>query len=125
MKIRRFDTVKSLLTASALGIALTAAPDLRAEAYLKDYAPIKDAAWVKTYINGVGVGYAWSNTLLGHQKRAPLYCEPAKLSIQGSDYLELLDKRIASAVKVGRPFGENTPVELILLDALVDAYPCP
>jgi hypothetical protein len=124
MKIHQSEIVKSLLTASVLGIALTAAPELRAEAYLKDYALIKDATWFKTYINGVGVGYAWSNTLLGHQKRAPLYCEPAKVPIQGSDYLELLDKKIASAIKMGRPFSDSTPVELILLDGLVEAYPC-
>jgi hypothetical protein len=88
---------------------------------LKDYAAIRAASGFQEYIGGVGSGFSWANAWLKETRnQPPLYCVPAKLALSRENYLDILDRQV-------REHGDrraDTPVALMLLDGLVETFPC-
>ncbi len=92
-----------------------------AEVQIKDYDRLKDTAWFKIYINGVVVGFERGNAYLNEVKRAPLYCQPEKLTLTSEDYLNIIHNSIRKNKDTIKP---NYPVEVILLQTLMEKFPC-
>jgi len=76
---------------------------------------------LKIYINGVGEGYSWSNSILKQRGNPPLYCPPQKIALNADNYMAIIDAQIAKMKKSG---AIEIPVELILYLGLVDSFPC-
>lgn len=76
---------------------------------------------VKTYVAGLGSGYSWANVMLETRSGAQLhlYCPPNKLAINGENYLDILDNHIKR-----RSPSDDVPIELILLQGLMETFPC-
>lgn len=75
------------------------------------------------YVTGVGRGIFWSNTILNVQEREPLFCMPAKLSLDDAIIESLLDQEIRSP-STGTSYKNDTPIELILTSAFIRRFPC-
>ena len=75
------------------------------------------------YVTGVGRGIFWSNVILEVQKREPLFCMPAKLSLDEGIIQSLLDQEIRSPSK-GTSYNNETPIELIMTNAFIHRFPC-
>lgn len=86
----------------------------------EDYQARKDERNIKFYIVGVGAGYYYTNHYLDTAGRSKLYCQPSSANIQGEMYSAILD---AYANSSGKKL-KDVSVEIILLTALVELYPC-
>jgi hypothetical protein len=93
----------------------------KAEVQVKDYDRLKDTAWFKIYMNGVGVGFERVNAYLSEVKRAPLYCQPEKMTLTSEDYLNIIQDSIR---KNKDTIKFNYPIEMILLRGLMEKFPC-
>lgn len=97
---------------------------VNAEFFLKDYHAIKEDDFFKIYIRGVAEGYGWANASLkisGNQDK--LFCLPGKMRMTTENYTTILDDYI-SKHDPKAIYGENFPVEPILLRALQEVFPC-
>ena len=55
-----------------------------------------------------------------YKNQIPLYCQPEKLALNPDNFLQLLDSHISK----WDIQGEDSPIELIFLTALKEAFPC-
>ncbi len=87
---------------------------------LEEYQARKDERNIKFYIAGVGGGYYYSNNYLDTIGRLKLYCQPSSVNISGEMYPAILE---TYASNLGKQV-KGVSVEIILLKALVELYPC-
>lgn len=87
---------------------------------LEEYRQRHDEAGIRYYVAGVGAGYFYTNLYLDEIGRAKLYCQPRSVTITGPQYGALLDDYSARADR--RAGGIS--VEVLLLTALVQKFPC-
>jgi len=72
-----------------------------------------------TYLSGVSRGISWTNSwasIRGH----PAYCPPPDLAITNEQAIDILDRYVQKRGESAR----NDPIELLLLQALRDVFPC-
>lgn len=105
-----------LLLLIACGMLITTAHAMTWE----DYQARKDERNIKFYISGVGAGYYYTNNYLDTTGRSKLYCQPSSVNIQGEMYSTIME---TYANNLGKKL-KGVSVEIILLQALVDLYPC-
>jgi hypothetical protein len=105
---------------------------LSAELLVKQYREqIKstDAAvltFVKLYVQGLGDGIIWANSEVETQMSKHLFCQPTKLALTQSNYLNILDRQIEySKTLFTEAELEKAPIGFFLLKGLVDTFPCP
>jgi hypothetical protein len=120
-----------LLTSIALPVHLAAMDVKSYQKFPKDDISKKV---LLMYVRGVGDALGWSNAYLTTTKQKPMYCVPPKLALETENYKRLLDDEIKMAkakvtpdqVKsLGAVPLNDAPIEMLLLFALVDAFPCP
>ncbi len=104
----------------ALIAALTIAP-AHAEVFLDKYQVVKDTAWFKQYLGGVGTGFFWANIQLRTRKLPQFYCQPGKLAMYDENYLQVLDNYIMNRLGT---LHDKSPIEELLLRALAETFPC-
>lgn len=95
-----------------------------ADVTLKTYKSTKDTETFKSYIAGVGNGFGWANTFLGTKGEPPLYCQPNKLSMTAENYLQILQKFIQENKELTDKLGPDCFVEMLLLQGLIETFPC-
>lgn len=118
MKVTRFQTVL------ILGMLCMCTPSAYATVAFKNYQELKENTLFQTYIEGVGVGYVIANSVLRVSRHQdPLFCTPSKLALTQKNYLTILDNYISKHDVKGE-HGEDRPVEVLLLIALRDVFPC-
>jgi len=88
---------------------------------VRNYNIVKNSESFKFYITGVGVGLMWANTGLENIGRPPLYCQPGKLALNVDNILQILDDYIDRKKDQLKP---DLPVEMLLLYALKETFPC-
>jgi hypothetical protein len=115
----------TLLRISVLNLLLfLQAFPVSAEIPLDKYGDIKESVAFKTYISGVAEGIRWSNVAVQSFKHdTPFLCPPAKLALTQDNYIQILDDYITKH-DVKSLFGEDGPLEFILLMALLEVFPC-
>jgi hypothetical protein len=70
---------------------------------------------VQAYASGMG----WMNAYLKHEGQKQVYCQPAKLALDGSQILVMIRKGVEADSKLGEaPFG------LAILQIFIAAFPC-
>jgi hypothetical protein len=102
----------ALLTTSSIANA-----GMKVSTYLQE----KNSEEIKIYITGVANGFAFSNTKLESYKKKAIFCQPSNLLIKVETYMQMLDEIITAYPKdkVG-----NLQIEPMLLDRLIEIYPC-
>jgi hypothetical protein len=108
-----------LLLLIVCGILITTAHAMTWE----DYQTRKSEPNIKFYISGVGAGYFYTNNYLNTIGRPKLYCPPEAMStnMPGEMYPVILE---GYADIVGNKKLKGVSVEIILLQSLVELYPC-
>jgi len=82
------------------------------------------------YIQGIGDGFAWANAELQISDHQRLYCVPEKLAVTSENYQQLIASFLPRLTrKVHWPLHnwqsvDEVPVGFVLLEALIDAFPC-
>jgi hypothetical protein len=72
----------------------------------------------RTYLTGVVAGYIWANAHAAEKKAPLLFCQPPPITAD-LDVPRLMDEEIGQ-INV----TDDYPAELVLLEALIRAYPC-
>lgn len=77
------------------------------------------------YLSGLSHGLEWSNAM---NKDNPLYCQPGKLALTTSNYVNLLNDEIILhrnyALKDPTYSVDDKPLGLILLRGVMNTFPC-
>jgi hypothetical protein len=110
---------KWLLLPLLLAFAMPASASLS----IKDYRSDKAAGgqiWeqAKVYVAGVGSGLEWANTELQRNGMKVLFCEP-NLALNAQNFLDILDRTLTEAT-----LDEKMPIDAVLAEAMVRAFPC-
>jgi hypothetical protein len=86
---------------------------------------------LKTYVLGLGRGISWANAVLEAREGPVLFCLPSERTPSGEDFVSLLDRELKYAKRgvpydgtKGRTYSATTPIEIILVNALMSSYPC-
>lgn len=74
-----------------------------------------------SYVGGVGKGYLWANSNLRYQNRQPLFCFQGDMTTH--EILKIASDEI-KYVQRYKHIGDDTDVELVLLEKLKRLYPC-
>jgi len=111
----------------ALAVLLLLPFSAEAEFTLGQYRQIVQDPALKerldSYLTGVGRGVFWANVMLRAQKKRQLFCMPAELSLDEGIIESLFDQEIRRPTKSAH-YGEDTPIELILISAFIQRFPC-
>jgi hypothetical protein len=97
---------------------------LRGEIRVSEYGAQKNTDEFKSYITGVGVGLKWANVLAHQGTGKWLYCQPARLSLAGANYVNMTDEAVKEW-RISRTDVDDPAVELLLLLKLQEVFPCP
>lgn len=103
------DTITALLVSAAVDVGTL--------------AQFRESDQFKAYLDGVGNGWLWANARLDAKKQPRLFCVPTNLFLRAENYIGLADSKIKSARAQGE-LNDRYPIELIILMALEEAYPC-
>jgi hypothetical protein len=76
----------------------------------------------KTYVTGLGRGVLWAN-VAAEDNGIKLFCPPAQTNFDPAFLASLLDQEIREPLS-GIPWKDDTPIELIMVYAFVDKFPC-
>ena len=95
--------------------------DLKTYTDAKQHDETKDK--VNAYITGVGRGIFWANVAISAHGGRKLFCMPLNLALDEGLIHSLLDQEIRSPEK-GKPYTDDTSVELIMLRAFESRFPC-
>ena len=95
-----------------------------AEIPFEKYETVKKTEAFKVYLKGVRSGYVGANAYLASMRHLPpLYCQPNKMGLNAENYLRILDEYL-SKPEVKNEMPPDTFVELLLLFALQEVFPC-
>ena len=83
----------------------------------------KEDATFKAYLYGVGQGWLWANARLASKNQPQLFCVPPTLGLNFDNYLGILEAKIKNSRIQGK-LNDKTPVEVLLLSALEESFPC-
>jgi len=92
---------------------------------VRSYEATKSAGskFAEIYLTGAGQGLSLANVVLVQRGDRPLYCQPPKLALHGSNYTDIFEAQLKK-LRVGGTFNEETPMEAVLLLALQETFPC-
>jgi hypothetical protein len=109
-----------------LGFTGSAVADDLAGKTVGDYMKNQAAPEWKNWIAGVGVGFWVVNKELINSKRAPLFCFSGPYTPDPKPVLDawIAKERAKGMIKPGEYFGDGLVVEVALLIAYEDAFPC-
>ena len=74
-------------------------------------------------IGGIGQGIFWANISLKAIGKEPIYCQPSKLALNRSNYVDLVNGQIAKQQKSGILKGDES-LGMLLVFALRETFPC-
>jgi len=97
---------------------------------LKDYRELRnfDAGRWETYLFGVANGYFWANGAQVYKELPPIYCQPNNLAVSSKMAVSLFDLELETGQVLStgdvKPYADDTQVEMIMLKALSNRFPC-
>ena len=113
-------TAMFFLTMSAAHLSA----ETNVKAYKEKMATPNGKIVATAYIQGLGDGIAWANTI-ATKNNAPLYCQPEGLAINVENYIDILDRHIQAALKsLPAAKVDELWIGLQLLDGLRETFPC-
>ena len=106
----------TVISAALIGAILPAYAE-GTQAFLKAYGNGEDVV-SRIYLKGIGDGFSAYNAKMGKNKSA-VYCPPEKVGIVDAQYALIIRTFLAKY-----PNLSDAPIEVTLLFALEDAFPC-
>jgi len=103
-----------LFTSSAQGYEIS----------LKDYENLRSEQEMDVYVSGLGTGLESANNRLKSGKQAGLYCPAADTILRTNNFMEIIDKEIASLKKTDPEGWQKREVGQTLLEGLIRTFPC-
>lgn len=112
-------------------IAMVFAASVHADMNVLDYLKAKgsDATGpnspILVFVSGTGFALLTENNILEPLKRQPLFCVPLSKTLDGNDFMRLLDhgvQRISATMTANAV--NQTPVSAVILLELMKTYPC-
>jgi len=94
-----------------------------AEYPLKLYNEVKQRGDVKAYFTGFGRGISWADSVSEKVNGKRLFCVPPKLGMDEPIIQSLIEQEIREPSD-GKPYDQDTPVELITVKAFLSKFPC-
>lgn len=91
-----------------------------------DYMKTKTAPEWKNWIAGVGIGFWVANQELVNSKGTPLFCFSGPYTPDAKAVLDawIAKERAKGLIKPGEYFGDRIVIEVALLIAYEDSFPC-
>jgi hypothetical protein len=122
-------TFRLTLLAAALGIAFPVSAEIPLKDYqgwgLREIRKDSEAGKiVKNYLVGVGRGVIWSEAAFTARGDEPRICAPSKLNFDDHIILGILDEQISRGSPLGRKYGPEVSVELIMMHGFMQRFPC-
>jgi len=114
----RFYAVRSIFFSLLLAFP-TLSPAMSLSYYLEERAN----KFVEAYVMGLGQGVFSTSVAFGAERQSKLFCLPPKLAITNNLVKSLLDQEIDKPVD-GRPYAQETPIELIMVKSFIGRFPC-
>jgi hypothetical protein len=117
--------MRTLLMLTLFCLPLGAA-DMTVKEYQKEmHSSDRDRAdAVKLHVIGIGQGIAWANAA-AEKNNTPLYCQPPKFSMNGNNYIDILDKVIKTfESKTTAKDLNEFPIGMLLVMGLQQTFPC-
>lgn len=123
--------VRSLIVLIAL-----MTPALRGDITVKDYketykgkpSDSADQLMFHEYLRGLGDGFSWSSAKLRVSHSRPLYCQPSGFALTVENLANIIDTQLKkedpSRLAEGGLSLEKMPIALILLQGLIETFPC-
>ena len=105
-----FKKISIIIVFISLFQSITATAEVTTEMYKKNPGAYR------IYIDGLGTGYSWANTVLAAGKRKMLFCQPENLALETDNYVRILNDGIKIS---GSGF-----IELTLINQLIRTFPC-
>lgn len=122
-----FKLIKKTVLNTALALILGVNFMLSAHAGvpLKDYEKFKKSESFYPYINGLGEGLKWANQMMEGKKKQPMYCQPHTAPPVKADFLiAIIEAEIKLFKETKSKTVDDFPIELLLIDGLMRAFPC-
>jgi hypothetical protein len=117
--------MRTLLILTLFCLPLSAA-DMTVKQYQKEvHSSDRDRAdAVKMLVMGIGQGIAWANAA-AEKNNAPLYCQPPNFSLNGNNYIDILDKTIKTfESKTTAKELNDFPIGMLLMMGIQQSFPC-
>ena len=119
--MKRHITFSLALFVAAWSLPAAADFDLRSYKELSESEPVKEK--LSDYVAGLGRGVVWTNIAFQVAGQNPLFCMPEKLAADQGLIESLLSQEIRNPAS-GKPYADDTPIELIMIRAFVSRFPC-
>jgi hypothetical protein len=88
---------------------------------IKQFRDQQETTLVRIYLHGVGEGLGWANAELQSKDVPPIFCQPGNFELTADNYVRLVRTYLDNPPA---PLKDDTPIELVLLEALQEAFPC-
>ena len=80
---------------------------------------------LSSYLYGIADGFASSNASLRGDGHPMMFCQPEKLRVNLENLVQMVDDEVARCARGGgKPYRDELPVALILLEAMKRTFPC-
>jgi hypothetical protein len=90
-----------------------------AGAVLKAFEGSNPDIGFKDYLIGTIDGLSWANVRLSFEQKPKLFCVPNKMALTSEQAIDILRRYVDGLPKdAGHSFG------MVMMDALIDAFPC-
>jgi hypothetical protein len=95
-----------------------------ADIMAKDWDRFKNDKAIILYVNGVAKGLFWTNIIAGDKlnQKIKLLCLPENMTLNSDNVVSIIDSQITQLRKTKGSL--DTPIEMLLIDGLMDAFPC-
>ena len=111
-----------VLFASVVCWAGPARSDMSVSSYQANMANSTKRNMTMFYLEAVGTGITWTNSVLLSKTKVALFCPPSRLKLKGEVAARLLNRHLATVQ--GKQLRSNDSVSFALLATLMYAYPC-
>ena len=92
---------------------------LNAGELLQLYNDPKSKEYVAKIVQATGRGFSLANTAIARRGQSPLYCQPNNLVLTGEQIIDIINRFVEI-----NPALEKATWEAVMLEALVNLFPC-
>jgi hypothetical protein len=89
---------------------------------------VKEITMLVGIVGEMGDSMLTMNAKLVSLGRQEIYCQPEKMSMNGYNYVQIMEKEILNQKKIEKKSifdVQKAPIDMMLLDGLIETFPCP
>ena len=96
--------------------------DMSVRVYQQNISDSSKVGMTQFYLEAVGTGITWTNSVLVAKGGNGLFCTPSKFKLTGQRASNLINTALQNASAYG--IRSNDSISYVLLIALANTYPC-